>query len=101
MNTQLYKLIGQETIYQDDSYILIEIIDDGPFLVFQCSAINGRGKKEIQRDQHGNAKRKSLPTFTISCLNEFKTDLHPTLKEMLPPEAQASLLQALIISHSN
>lgn len=91
MHSQLHKLIGQQVTHDNKSCVLIEIIDDGPLLVFQCLT-----KKEIQHDQHGNANRRSLPTFTIHCLNESKTDLHPVLKEMMNKSEQSNLLNTLI-----
>jgi len=96
MNSQLHNLIGQKTIQNNQLYILIEVIDDGPLLVFQCQSTDGANKKQIQHDQHGNAKRRSFPTITISCLNELKTDLHPTLKELLAPAEHANLLSQLL-----
>jgi len=90
MHSQLHNLIGQQITHDNNLCILIEIIEDGPFLVFQCQT-----KKQIQHDQHGNANRRSLPTFTIHCLNEFKTDLHPVLKAMLNETEQSSLLEKL------
>ncbi|RDH81046.1 MAG: hypothetical protein DIZ80_13060 [endosymbiont of Galathealinum brachiosum] len=91
MHSQLHKLIGQQITHDNKSCMLIEVIDNGPLLVFQCLA-----KKEIQHDQHGNANRRSLPTFTIHCLNEFKTDLHPVLKELLSTTEQKTLLNKLV-----
>jgi len=91
MYSQLHNLIGQKITHDNKLCMLIEIIDDGPFLVFQCPT-----EKQIQHDQHGNARRRSLPTFTIHCLNEFKTDLHPVLKELLNKTEQSRLLNQLI-----
>ncbi|VAW58566.1 hypothetical protein MNBD_GAMMA08-168, partial [hydrothermal vent metagenome] len=62
-----------------------------PSLVFQCQT-----EKQIQHDQHGSAHRRSMPTFTIHCLNEFKTDLHPVLKTLLNKAEQKRLLQQLL-----
>ncbi len=90
MHIQLHNLIGQQIIHNSKLYILIEIIDNGPLLVFQCQT-----EKEIQQDQHGNANRKSFPTFTIHCLNESRTDLHPVLKEMIHETEQIHLLNKL------
>jgi len=94
MHSQLHNLIGQKIIHNNALYVLIEVIDSGPLLVFQCLEKNTKNKK-IQHDQHGNAHRRSPPTFTINCLNEFKTDLHPTLKELLGSQEQSRLLKQL------
>ena len=87
----LHNLIGAEFIQQNDTCILIEVIDEIPSLVFQC-----KSTKTIQCNQHGNAHRRSLPTYTIHCLNEFKTDLHPVLKDLVPKAQHQQLLDALI-----
>jgi len=91
MYIQLLNLIGQQITHDSKLYMLIEVIDDGPLLVFQC-----QNKKEIQHDQHGNANRRTPATLTINCLNEFKTDLHPVLKEMLSDDEQTHLLKSII-----
>ncbi len=90
MITQLHNLIGKEIIHDNKPCVLIEVIDDGPLLVFQCQS-----QKQIQHDQHGNASRRLLPTFTINCLNEQRSDLHPALKELLDETQQKSLLAQL------
>jgi len=90
LNT-LHKLIGLEFSYDNRSCTLIEIIDEGPSLVIQCQE-----KKTIQTNQHGNAHRKSHPTYTIACLNEFRTDLHPVLKAALPKTEHSNLLAILL-----
>lgn len=87
----LHSLIGLEFSHQDKHCTLIEVIEDGPRLVVQCLS-----EKTIQPNQHGNAHRRSHPTYTIHCLNEFKSDLHPVLKNALPPEQQQPLLELLL-----
>jgi len=87
----LHDLIGTEFIQQNETYVLIEVIDEELSMVFQC-----KGNKTIQCNQHGNAHRKSLPTHTIHCLNEFKTDLHPILKQLLPEAQHQQLLSTLL-----
>ncbi len=93
MLTTLYELIGQKVVHNDRQCMLIEVIEDGPHLVFQCQS-----GKEIQCDQHGAAHRKTLPTYTIHCLNEQKSDLHPVVCELLTDEQKQALLDALLRS---
>ena len=90
MYALLHNLIGREITHNNKSCTLIEIMDDGPYLVFQC-----QNEKTIQCNQHGNAHRKSSPTYTIHCLNDLKNDLHPILKNLLPEAEQLSLLDTL------
>ena len=87
----LHNLIGTEFVQKNEICILIEVIDEDPSLVFQC-----KSSKTIQCNQYGNAHRKSLPTYTIHCLNEFKTDLHPVLKNLIPEEQHQQLLNTLL-----
>lgn len=90
MLTTLYELIGRKVVHNDRQCILIEVIEEGPHLVFQCQS-----GTEIQCDQHGSARRRSLPTYTIHCLNEQKTDLHPVVQELLNDQQKQQLLNAL------
>ncbi len=92
MQFKLHKLIGRNIKFNNQFYVLIEAIEEKSLLIFQSLS-----KKEIQQDQHGNANRRSPPTFTIHCLNESKTDLHPVLKELLNDIEQEQLKQKLII----
>jgi len=90
MHAILHNLIGCEISHNNKSCTLIEIMDDGPYLVFQCQT-----EKKIQCNQHGNAHRKSSPTYTIHCLNDLKNDLHPLLKDLLSETDQQNLLDTL------
>lgn len=92
MHKLLHNLIGQKLIHEKKLHVLIEVMDDGPYLVFQCLQ-----DKTIQCNQHGNAHRKSAPTYTIHCLNEQKDDLHPVLKDLLIKEDQKQLLNILLL----
>ena len=92
MHKLLHNLIGQQITHEKKLHMLIEVMDDGPYLVFQCQQ-----DKTIQCNQHGNAHRKSSPTYTIHCLNELKDDLHPVLKELLSKEDQKQLLDTLTL----
>lgn len=87
----LHSLIGLEFSHQNKQCTLIEVIEDGPWLVVQCLS-----EKTIQPNQHGNANRRSHPTYTIHCLNELKTDLHPVLKNALPQEQHQPLLELVL-----
>lgn len=87
----LHSLIGLEFSHQNKHCTLIEVIEDGPWLVVQCLS-----EKTIQPDQHGNANRRSHPTYTIHFLNEFKTDLHPILKTALPQDQHQPLLELVL-----
>jgi len=91
MYSQLHNLIGRQITHDNQLCTLIEVIDNGPRLVFQCQT-----EKRIQCDQHGNANRKCLPTHTIHCLNEQGDALHPVLMELLDEKQQATLLKQLL-----
>ena len=94
MIEQLYDLIGQKVIHENQHCTLIEVLEDGPHLVFQCQS-----HREIQCNQYGNPHRRSLPTYTIHCLNEQGNHLHPVLRNLLDDSQQAQLLE-LLLKHS-
>lgn len=87
MLTQLQQYIGNEITYEGERYQLIEILQDRPALVFICMNKSMR----IQANQHGNAHRKTHETYTVSCLNENRSDLHPVAKEILPDQIHDQL----------
>ncbi len=91
MLNQLYELIGEKIIHDQQDCVLIEVLEDGPHLVFQC-----QGRKSIQLNQHGNAHRRASPTYTIHCLNESGTDLHPVLKALIAEDRRPALLDYLL-----
>jgi len=87
MHSLLHNLIGQHITHDNKLCTLIEVINSTT-IDFKAT--------QIQHDQHGSAHRRSMPTFTIHCLNEFKTDLHPVLKTLLNKAEQKRLLQQLL-----
>lgn len=92
MLSQLNQYIGNEISINGNRCQLIEIMEDGPALVFMCMEHH----LSIQGDQHGNAHRKVNKTYTIPCLSEIKNDLHPTAKDILPDHIHDQLLAFLL-----
>ena len=91
MIRQLHQYIGCEITYEGTRCQLIEILEDGPSLVF----LNLEHSTSIQSDQHGCAHRKVQKTYTVPCLSDVHDDLHPVVKEVLPEEIHAELLAFL------
>ena len=91
MIRQLHQYIGCEITYEGTRCQLIEILEDGPSLVF----LNMEHSTTIQSDQHGSAHRKVQKTYTIPFLSDIHDDLHPVAKEVLPDEIHAELLAFL------
>jgi len=87
---QLY--IGCEITYKGTRCQLIEVLEDGPALVFMCL----EHTTTIQSDQHGGAHRRVHETHTVPCLSEIHEDLHPVVKEVFPDEIHADLLSFLL-----
>ena len=92
MLNHLHQLIGIEITVNGSQCQLIEVLEDGPALVFMCMDHS----KTIQSDQHGGAHRRVQKTYTIPCLSEIHNDLHPVTKEILPIEIHAEFLEFLI-----
>ena len=82
MLRELYQYIGESIIFEGMRCQLIEILEDGPHLVFQCPD----KQSIIQTNQHGDATRRSPTTYTVPLLSSVENDLHPVVKELLPEE---------------
>jgi len=92
MISQLHLYIGNEITINGSRCQLIEILEDGPALVFMCMEHH----LSIQGDQHGTAYRKVNKTYTIPCLSEIKNELHPAAKDILPDHIHHQLLAFLL-----
>ncbi len=92
MLDHVQQYIGREITYKGSRCQLIEILEDGPALVFMCL----EHTTTIQSDQHGGAHRRVHETHTVPCLSEIHEDLHPVVKEVLPVEIHARLLSFLL-----
>ena len=88
MLKELYQYIGQSIIHDGMRCQLIEILEDGPSLVFNCP----EKKSSIQTNQHGDANRKAPSTYTIPLLSTIHNDLHPVVKELIPDEQHKDFL---------
>ncbi|MDH5473430.1 MAG: hypothetical protein OEY61_11290 [Gammaproteobacteria bacterium] len=88
----LHQLIGIEVSVNDSRCQLIEVLEEGPALVFMCIDHS----TAIQSDQHGGAHRRVQKTYTIPCLNESQEDLHPVAKQILPADIHVDFLEFLI-----
>ena len=82
MLRELYQHIGESITFEGVSCQLIEILEDGPHLVFQCPD----KQAIIQTNQHGDATRRTPTTYTIPLLSSIGDDLHPVVKELLPED---------------
>ena len=58
---QLRALIGTHILHHDQEYRLVEVIDDGPYILLQYTG----PQTIIQADQHGNAHRRVPETLMI------------------------------------
>ena len=88
MLRELYQYIGESIIYEGMRCQLIEILEEGPHLVFQCPD----KQSDIQSNQHGDATRRSPGTYTVPLLSSIGNDLHPAVKALLPDEQHQQFL---------
>ena len=80
MLKELYQYIGKTIVHDGTSCQLIEILEDGPSLVFQCPG----QKSTIQTSQHGDALRRTPDTYTVPLISSIQQDLHPVAKSLIP-----------------
>ncbi|MDH5767171.1 MAG: hypothetical protein OEZ38_14245 [Gammaproteobacteria bacterium] len=88
----LQQIIGTELTVNGSQCQLIEILEDGPAMVFMCMDHS----KTIQSDQHGGAHRRVQKTYTVPCLSEIHNELHPITRQLLPDEIHAEFLAFLL-----
>jgi len=69
---QLRSLIGLRMYHQTVLCQVVEVLEDGPSIVLQSLS----SMQHIQPNQHGDASRRAPTNYTISVLNEDKTELH-------------------------
>ncbi|TNF33710.1 MAG: hypothetical protein EP315_08085 [Gammaproteobacteria bacterium] len=91
MIKQLHQYIGCEITHEGIRCQLIEVLEDGPSLVF----LNLEHSTAIQSDQYGSAHRKVQKTYTVPVLSDIHDDLHPAVKAVLPEELHDELLAFL------
>ena len=61
LKTCLQRMIGARARYQDETYQVIEVLEDGPAIVLQQLGDH----TTIQADQHGDAHRRVARTLTL------------------------------------
>ncbi|MEJ2361482.1 MAG: hypothetical protein P8Z75_08650 [Gammaproteobacteria bacterium] len=69
--SQLRGMIGQRVIYQGQTCLVIEVLEQDTELVLQIEE-----QHTIQPDQYGEARRVVPGTITIPVLTQDKTELH-------------------------
>lgn len=75
---QLRHLLGQPLIYQGMRCRVIDILEEGPALVLQGDPAT----QPIQANQHGEARRRAPPLFTVPLLNVRRDGLNPLLQDL-------------------
>ena len=89
MLKELYQYIGQSILFDGMHCQLIEILEDGPALVFTCPD----QKASIQANQHGDASRRTPNSYTVPLLSSVNDDLHPAAKALIPEHQQQAFLR--------
>ena len=88
MLKQLYQYIGQSIVYDGMRCQLIEILEDGPSLVFSCPG----QKSSIQTNQHGEASRRTPDSYTVPLLSSIHRELHPAARALIPDDQQQAFI---------
>ncbi|MFP4080623.1 MAG: hypothetical protein ACLFMW_01740 [Ectothiorhodospira sp.] len=77
-------LVGREMEAEGVRLQVIEILDTHPLPRVVVGEIHGHA--QIQADQHGDPRRRTRRTHTLSLLDEEGTDLHPVIRALAGPE---------------
>ena len=70
--TRLHNMIGARATFHNNTYTIVEIIDDIPAIIMRTD----KPGSSIQADVHGRARKHAKDVITVSVLNSDKTDLH-------------------------
>lgn len=89
MIEQLNQFLGQTIDHDGQRCQLIEILEDGPMLVFLCPDEDS----SIQTNQHGDATRRSPNTYSVPLVSSGGDQLHPVAQAIFPEALHAELLE--------
>lgn len=88
MIKELYQYIGQTIVFDGKRCQLIEILEDGPSLVFTCPG----QKASIQANQHGEASRRTPDSYTVPLMSSVEQGLHPAARALIPEHRQQAFI---------
>lgn len=71
--------IGSTVDYKGHHCEIIEILEDGPFLVLRCI----EDKEEIQPNQFGEAHRRAPETLTVPVFNKGTSEFNPFIARLI------------------
>lgn len=91
LTTEMARLVGERIVYEGVPCEVIDVLTEGPSLVL---ARRDSGSDVIQRDEHGDPRRRVPRTYTVPLHSEVTSDLHPIVL-MLAGEEQAARLRQL------
>ena len=84
----LYQYIGHTIVFDGKRCQLVEVLEQGPALVFLCPDEIG----SIQANQHGDAGRRTPNHYTVPLISELGDQLHPAAQALIPVDQQQALL---------
>lgn len=84
----LYQYIGQSIVLDGKRCQLVEVLAQGPALVFLCPD----ERHSIQANQHGDAGRRTPNHYTVPLLSELGGRLHPAAQALIPEAQHQALL---------
>lgn len=77
--TKLRNAIGATANYKGQQCQIIELLEDGPWLVLRPEEVSG----DIQPNQFGEAHRRTTETFTVPIYCKDSNELLPFVKNFL------------------
>lgn len=85
------ELIGVRGVYQEQEYIIVEILLDSAAVVLEPMSQTSH----IQSDFQGEARRYAPKHFTVPLLSEVQRTLHPVLVQFLGKDIVSVLNDSL------
>lgn len=87
---EMSRLLGEHIVYEGVPCEVIDVLIEGPSLVL---ARRDGAESVIQRDEHGDPRRRVPRTYTVPLQSEITPDLHPVVLRLAAEDQLARLRQ--------
>ena len=88
--SEMARLVGERIIHEGVPCEVIDVLYEGPSLVL---ARRDSHSDVIQRDEHGDPRRRVPRTYTVPLHSQNGPDLHPVVLKLAGEEQAARLRQ--------